>query len=101
MKTLIFTVSGEEDSAVSIPNQILYYYDDGTYTGVVNKSMKIDFSITYKWEVREGEIVYFQPQGKNNWYPMSRKSSQVILDKITEFYLLKESNSVVQDAVLK
>ena len=94
MKTLICTISNKDDkNMVCLDDQILYFYDDGTYTGVVNDSMNIDFSITYKWEVREGEIVYFQPQSKSQWYGMSRKSSQILLDKITEFYLLKDTNA--------
>jgi hypothetical protein len=93
MKTLICTISNEEDLyGVTVPGQVLYYYDDGTYDGVVNDKNEIDFSITYKWEVRENGEVYFKPQHIDAWHRMTKKSGEILLNKIVEFYLLKENN---------
>lgn len=97
MAKLVCTLSWKEDNSLFEDlDQVLYFYDDGTYNGIRDHNIttdkwSVDMKIFQYWRVSEVGVMQYNNSttcSDSGWHDF-KTSGELLLTKITEHYLLK------------
>lgn len=93
---IIFTLTRRDDPGIgrNVRGQVLYFYDDMTYGGLVSEEDNdvIDPNRRWRWEIVDDEKVRFITEKGHTGY-FDIEPSKIIITRMTEYYLLLNSET--------